>query len=90
MSFMQEAPPRLPAPPPEYDSAYMGQMLNVLNLFFQRLNAIQPINIAQLNININTLPTEADLPNLRLGDVYRDTQDGVQDTSQMLRIKTSL
>jgi hypothetical protein len=26
---------------------------------------------------------------LRLGDVYRDTQDGVQDTSQMLRIKTS-
>jgi hypothetical protein len=68
----------------------MGQMLNVLNLFFQRLNAIQPINIAQLNINLNTLPTEVDLPNLRLGDVYRDTQDGVQDTSQMLRIKTSL
>jgi hypothetical protein len=90
MSFMQEAPPRLPAPTPEYDSAYMGQMLNVLNLFFQRLNAIQPINIAQLNINIDTLPTEADLPNLRLGDVYRDTQDGVQETSQMLRIKTSL
>jgi hypothetical protein len=68
----------------------MGQMLNVLNLFFQRLNAIQPINIAQLNINIDTLPTEVDLPNLRLGDVYRDTQDGVQETSQMLRIKTSL
>jgi hypothetical protein len=68
----------------------MGQMLNVLNLFFQRLNAIQPINIARLNINLTTLPTEADLPNLRLGDVYRDTQDGVQDTSQMLRIKTSL
>jgi hypothetical protein len=65
-------------------------MLNVLNLFFQRLNAIQPINIAELNINLTTLPTEADLPNLRLGDVYRDTQDGVQDTSQMLRIKTSL
>jgi hypothetical protein len=62
----------------------------VLNLFFQRLNAIQPINIAQLNINIDTLPTEVDLPNLRLGDVYRDTQDGVQETSQMLRIKTSL
>jgi hypothetical protein len=89
MSLFSDAPPRLPAPPPEYDAAYMGQMLNVLNLFFQRVNAIQPINIAQLNININTLPTEADLPNLRLGDVYRDTQDGVQATSQMLRIKTS-
>ena len=89
MSLFSDAPPRLPAPPPEYDAAYMGQMLNVLNLFFQRVNAIQPINIAQLNININTLPTEADLPNLRLGDVYRDTQDGIQATSQMLRIKTS-
>lgn len=75
MSFMQEAPPRLPAPPPEYDAAYMGQMLNVLNLFFQRLNAIQPINIAQLNINIETLPTQADLANLRVGEVYRDTAD---------------
>jgi hypothetical protein len=75
MSFMQEAPPRLPAPPPEYDAAYMGQMLNVLNLFFQRLNAIQPINIAQLNINIDTLPTQADLANLRVGEVYRDTAD---------------
>jgi len=75
MSFMQESPPRLPAPPPEYDAAYMGQMLNVLNLFFQRLNAIQPINIAQLNINIDTLPTQADLANLRAGEVYRDTAD---------------
>jgi hypothetical protein len=75
MSFMQEAPPRLPAPTQEYDAAYMGQMLNVLNLFFQRLNAIQPINIAQLNINIDTLPTQADLANLRVGEVYRDTAD---------------
>jgi len=75
MSMFNDAPPRLPAPPPEYDAAYMGQMLNVLNLFFQRLNAIQPINIAQLNINIDTLPTQADLANLRVGEVYRDTAD---------------
>jgi hypothetical protein len=40
-----------------------------------------------LNLNIATLPTDADLPTLRIGDVYRDTQDGVQATSQMLRIK---
>jgi len=75
MSLFSDAPPRLPAPPPEYDAAYMGQMLNVLNLFFQRVNAIQPINIAQLNINIDTLPTDADLANLRVGEVYRDTAD---------------
>jgi hypothetical protein len=75
MSLFNDAPPRLPAPPPEYDAAYMGQMLNVLNLFFQRLNAVQPLNIAQLNINIDTLPTQADLANLRVGEVYRDTAD---------------
>lgn len=75
MSLFSDAPPRLPAPPPEYDAAYMGQMLNVLNLFFQRLNAIQPINISQLNINIDTLPTQASLANLRVGEVYRDTAD---------------
>ena len=75
MSLFSDAPPRLPAPPPEYDAAYMGQMLNVLNLFFQRLNAIQPLNIAQLNINIDTLPTQASLANLRVGEVYRDTAD---------------
>jgi hypothetical protein len=44
---------------------------------------------ATLNLNLETLPTEADFASLRLGDVYRDTQDGVQDGSQMLRIKTS-
>jgi len=75
MSLFSDAPPRLPAPPPEYDAAYMGQMLNVLNLFFQRINAVQPLNIAQLNINIDTLPTDADLANLRVGEVYRDTAD---------------
>ena len=90
MSLFNTSPPRIPSPPREYDAAYMGQMLNVLNLFFQQVSAVQPINIAQLNIDLKTLPTDADLPNLRLGDVYRDTQDGVQATSQMLRIKTSL
>jgi len=60
-----------------------------LRLFFAQLNNPGSIGGAALNLNLNTLPTEADLPTLRLGDVYRDTQDGVQATSQMLRIKTS-
>ena len=75
MSLFNDSPPRLPVPPKEYDSAYMSQMLNVLNLFFQRISAIQPIRVAQLNINIDTLPTDADLADLRVGDVYRDTAD---------------
>ena len=33
------------------------------------------VTIAKLNIDIGLLPTEADLTNLRSGDVYRDTAD---------------
>jgi NADP-dependent 3-hydroxy acid dehydrogenase YdfG len=89
MTMFNASAPRLPTAPPEYDAAYLSQMLNILTLFFNQLNAVQPIMMAQLNIDLSTLPTEADLPTLRLGDVYRDTKDGVQATSQMLRIKTS-
>lgn len=82
MSLFNNAPPRIPAPPQEYDAAYMGQMLNVLNLFFQQVNAVQQINIAKLNINVDTLPTDADLADLRVGDVYRDIAGG-----EVLKIK---
>lgn len=75
MSMFQASPPRLPVAPNEYSPVYMSQMLNILNLFFQQLNAVQPINIAQLNIDVERFPTEADVANLRVGDVYRDTAD---------------
>ena len=75
--------------PKEYESRYFSQLNNVLRLYFNQLNNPGDMGGATLNLNLDTLPTDADLPNLRLGDVYRDTQDGVQDTSQMLRIKTS-
>lgn len=70
------APPNPPLPPEEYSKPYFDRLVNVLNLFFQQLNAIQPISIAQLNIDLNTLPTQADLANLRVGDVYRDSTAG--------------
>jgi hypothetical protein len=79
----------LPLAPDEYDRRYQDQLNNILRLFFNQLNNPGDVGAATLNLNLNTLPTDADLPNLRLGDVYRDTQDGVQATSQMLRIKTS-
>jgi hypothetical protein len=65
----------------------MNALSNVIRLFFNEINAVQQLNLASLNLDLRTLPTDADLPNLRVGDVYRDTQDGVQATSQMLRIK---
>jgi hypothetical protein len=63
----------LPDAPLEYDSSYMSKLLSVFNLYFQNTNAVQPINIAQLNINVDTLPTQTSLATLRSGDVYRDT-----------------
>jgi len=70
------APPNPPTPPAEYSKPYFDRLVNILNLYFQQLNAIQPISIAQLNINVDTLPTQTDLANLLVGDVYRDSAAG--------------
>jgi hypothetical protein len=74
--FTIVSPPRPTSAPRDYDQDFMAQMQNILNLFFQQVNAVQPINIAKLNIDINTLPTQANLATLRTGDVYRDTSAG--------------
>ena len=89
MAELSATPPSLPLPPDVYESRYFGQLNNILRLYFNQLNNPGDMGGATLNLNLDTLPTEADFANLRLGDVYRDTQDGVQDGSQMLRIKTS-
>ena len=89
MAELNATSPSLPLPPDEYDRRYFDQLINVLRLYFNQLSNPGDMGGATLNLNIATLSTEADLPNLRIGDVYRDTQDGVQDGSQMLRIKTS-
>ena len=89
MAELNATSPSLPLPPDEYDRRYFDQLTNVLRLYFNQLSNPGDMGGATLNLNLETLPTEADLPNLRLGDVYRDTQDGVQANSQTLRIKTS-
>jgi hypothetical protein len=89
MAELNATPPNLPLAPDQYERRYQDQLNNILRLFFNQLNNPGDVGAATLNLNLETLPTEADLPNLRLGDVYRDTQDGVQANSQMLRIKTS-
>jgi hypothetical protein len=66
-------PPNLPIAPKEYDAVYMSKLLNVLRLYFSDINAVQILNLAGLNLDLKTLPTEADIATLRLGDVYRDT-----------------
>ena len=82
--------PRLASSPAEYNQQYMEVLLSSIRLYFNQLDNPGDIAGAALNLNLDTLPTDADLATLRLGDVYRDTQDGVQVNSQMLRIKTSV
>ena len=74
--YTRRAPPNLPKPPDEYDAAYFTHLVSMLTLYFQQNNAVQPLNLAGLNLDINTLPTQATLSTLRSGDVYRDTSAG--------------
>ena len=74
--FSTGVPPRLPTPPSEYNEIYMAEYNRILYLFFQQISAVQPINITSLNINVERLPTQADVATLRVGDVYRDSSAG--------------
>lgn len=76
-------PPRLPSPPEAYSRPYLDDLLRTLALFFNRLTAVQQVNVTSLNIDLDRLPTEADIAQLRTGDVYRDTTAG-----DVLKIKT--
>jgi hypothetical protein len=83
--------PNVPAAPTQYEQGFMNQYTNVLRLFFNQINAIQQLNLARLNLDLGTLPTDADYDSLRLGDVYRDTQGGTLQTgSNLLRIKVPI
>jgi hypothetical protein len=66
----------------------MNALSNVIRLFFNSINTVQQLNLASLNLDLRTLPTDADYDTLRLGDVYRDTQGGTLQTgTNILRIK---
>jgi hypothetical protein len=87
MAELNVSPPNLPLAPEQYSRQYQDQLNSVLRLFFARLNNPGDMGGASLNLNLDTLPTQADLADLRLGDVFRDTTTG--STSQVLRIKTA-
>ena len=82
MSQTNVTAPNLPLAPLEYERSYMDKLTNVLRLYFNQLDTPGPLAGSSINLNINTLPTQADLANLRVGDVYRDTS-----ASNALKIK---
>lgn len=89
MAELNTSPPNLPLAPEQYSRQYQDQLNSVLRLFFARLNNPGDMGGATLNLNLNTLPTDADIADLRLGDVFRDTTTGTTANSQILRIKTA-
>jgi hypothetical protein len=83
--------PNIPQAPKEYDQSYMNSFSNVIRLFFNNINTVQQLNLAALNLDMRTLPTDADYDSLRDGDVYRDTQGGTLQTgTNVLRIKVPI
>ena len=92
MSMLQNrSSPNIPQAPKEYDQTYMNSFSNVIRLFFNNINTVQQLNLAALNLDLRTLPTDADYDSLRLGDVYRDTQGGTLQTgTNVLRIKVPI
>lgn len=67
------APPNLPLAPEGYDRSYQDQLNNVLRLYFTLISSPQDFAVLGLNIDVERMPTEADVATLRAGDVYRDT-----------------
>lgn len=81
--------PRLPAATQQYDPALINQLANVLRIYFNQLDNAGPMVastqrngtdiIAGLSFfptgtsTTPSLPTETDLANLRVGDIYYDT-----------------
>lgn len=68
--------PRLPDPPFVYDGQYFSQLNQILTIFLQQLTEVQALQGATLNLDLRTLPTQAQLATLRSGDVYVDTAAG--------------
>lgn len=90
--------PRLPAATQEYDPVFINQLTNVLRLYFNQLDNAGPMTastqfngtdiVAGLSFfptagATPSLPTQADLASLRVGDIYYDTS-----ASNVLKVKT--
>ncbi len=81
--FTKVSPPSPPNAPAAYDISYFNRLNSILTNFFTQINGVQQLNLAKLNLDLDTLPTEADVASLRTGDVYRDTT-----ASNVLKVKT--
>jgi hypothetical protein len=99
MSQKNVVAPRLPGAPAEYDQHAMNEIFRVLSIYFRQLDNNGPMAASTQrngtdvisglsfpptgNTTVPSLPTQADLANLRVGDIYYDTSAG-----NVLKVKT--
>lgn len=87
MGLKKFTAPALPLAPQAYSREYADQLVRVLNLYFKQLDSSSGIVVDNVSISVRegsvTIPTQADLANLRVGDVYMDTT-----ASNVLKVKT--
>jgi hypothetical protein len=99
MSQKNVVAPRIPAVPVMYDATAFNGIFRVISLYFNQLDNQGPIAISTQRNGTNivaalsapptgtstvpSLPTQADLSNLRVGDIYYDTTAG-----NVLKVKT--
>lgn len=80
MGLKKFTAPALPLAPQAYSREYADQLVRVLNLYFKQLDSSSGIVVDNLSISVRegsvTIPTQVDLANLRVGDVYMDTTAG--------------
>jgi hypothetical protein len=75
--------PNLPVAPTEYSQQFQDQFNNVLRLYFAQIDSPSISAAAGLILNIDSLPTDADVATIAAGTVYRDTAAG-----NALKVKT--
>jgi hypothetical protein len=68
--------PNLPLAPIEYSQQFQDQLSNALRLYFAQLDSPTVSAAAGLILNIDRLPTQADLATIAAGTVYRDSTAG--------------
>jgi len=87
MGLKKFTAPALPLAPQAYSREYADQLVRVLNLYFKQLDSSSGIVVDNISISVRegsvTIPTQADLADLRVGDVYMDTA-----ASNVLKVKT--
>jgi hypothetical protein len=68
-------PPTLIDPPREYSQSHFIHLVRELRRWFTAAASYQTLLVAHLFVDVDRFPTEADLADLRVGQVYRDSTD---------------